>query len=304
MRSPRFLRSALALTAALTLSSCSLKQVAMDAVADALSDPGGSSFTQDDDLQFVGEALPFALKLMETINDSVPEHVAMKLTLASGFTQYGMVFVEWPAEMGKYDDYEAYEVGRKRAGRFYMRANDYARTGLELLHPGFGDRVWAETDALLAEMTTDDVPLLYWCSASWLAFALSNMDDPEAFGVFPLASQMMKRAYELDPDWDNGAIHEILISLEPSLPMPGGQERALEHYERAVALQGGKKAGPHVALATSVALPNQDKARFVELLNLALAVDRDAAPELGLANDYAQQRAQWLLDHLDDLFLE
>ena len=40
------------------------------------------------------------------------------------------------------------------------------------------------------------------------------------FGLMPIAAGAMKRALELDPDWDDGAIHEILISLEPALPMP------------------------------------------------------------------------------------
>ena len=114
----------------------------------------------------------------------------------------------------------------------------------------------------------------------------------------------MKRALELDPDWDNGAIHEILISVEPSLPMPGGAERAEEHYKRCLELQGGSKAGPHVSLATAVAQKAQDKERFVSLLNQALAIELDAFPENRLANDYAQRKARFLLEHLDDLFLD
>jgi predicted anti-sigma-YlaC factor YlaD len=108
----------------------------------------------------------------------------------------------------------------------------------------------------------------------------------------------------LDPDWDEGAIHEILISLEPSLPMPGGAERSEEHYKRCLELQSGAKAGPHVALATAVALKAQDKGRFVSLLEKALAIELDAEPGNRLANDYAQRKARFLLSHLDDLFWE
>ena len=43
------------------LSGCSIKQIALNAVADELSGGTGGSFTQDEDLQFVGDALPFAL---------------------------------------------------------------------------------------------------------------------------------------------------------------------------------------------------------------------------------------------------
>ena len=289
-------------TLLLTLSGCSLKQVALNSVADMLSSGTGGTFSQDEDLQFVGESLPFALKLMEAINAGTPEHVAMKLTLASGFTQYGVVFVEWPATQAKYDDFGAYEHGRARARGFYLRANEYALDGLDLLHPGFRSRIMTDTEALMAEMTASDVPLLFWLGASWISAATTNLEDPEMFGLFPVASGILQRAFALDPDWNQGAIREIMISLEPALPGPGGAGRAQQHYDKVLAIKGDTAAGPHVALATAVAQKSQDREEFVRLLNLALDVDLDADPESRLANDYAQQKAAFLLDHLDDLF--
>ena len=284
------------------LTGCSIKHLALTSVADELSSGTGGTFTQDQDLQFIGESLPFALKLMETIGASVPEHQGMKLSLASGFTQYGVVFVEWPAEQLKYDDYEGHRAGLRRAQTFYLRAADYALNGLDLKHPGFRSSIMNDTEQLLAQTTEDDVPFLYWLAASWLAAITTDLENPDMFGLMPIAAATMKRAYELNPDWDKGAIHEILISLEPSLPMPGGAARAEEHYLRCIELQAGAKAGPHVALATSVALKAQDKERFIMLLNKALEIDLEGAPENRLANDYAQRKARFLMSHLDDLF--
>ncbi len=295
--------SALALCLSL-FSGCSIKQIALTSVADELSSGTGGTFTQDEDLQFVGESLPFALKLMESIAAAVPEHLGMKLSLASGFTQYGVVFVEWPAEQNKFDNYSEYRQGLERAKGFYLRANDYAMDGLDLKHPGFRSSLLTDTKAALATTTLDDVPWLYWLAASWLAAIATDLEDPEMFGLMPIAATTMKRAFELAPDWDHGAIHEILISLEPALPMPGGAERAQEHYKRCLELQKGTKAGPHVSLATATALRDQDKTAFVALLNKALDVELTDYPEHRLANDYAQRKARFLLDHLDDLFLE
>jgi hypothetical protein len=302
----RTLIKALTLTCLLVgltgLTGCSLKQVALNSVADMLSSPTGGSFSQDDDLQFVGESLPFALKLMEAINDGTPEHVAMKLTLASGFTQYGVVFVEWPATQAKYTDFTAYEAGRARARGFYNRAANYSLDGLDLVHPGFRSRVLTDTDALLAEMTADDVPLIFWLGAAWISAATTNLEDPEMFGLLPVARSIILRAFALDPDWNDGALREIMISLEPTLPGPGGDERSLQHYERVLELKGDTAAGPHVSLATAIAQKNQDRAEFERLLNLALDVDLSADPDNRLANDYAQQKAAFLLEHIDDLF--
>ena len=48
----------------------------------------------------------------------------------------------------------------------------------------------------------------------------------------------------------------------------------------------------------------QDRAEFESLLEKAMAVDLDAAPEQRLANLIAQRKARFLLDNADELFLE
>lgn len=299
----RLQRLAVVALFALTTSACSLKTVALRAVADELSSGTGGSFSQDEDLEFVGDALPFGLKLMESINASVPDHVAMKLTLASGFTQYGVVFVEWPAEEAyRFSSYSDYKKGLSRAKGFYLRANRYAMTGLDLLHPGFSEALLADVDAAVATLGVDDVPLLFWAGASWLAAASTDLEDPEMFGLFPVASAMVMRAYALDPNFNRGTIPSILISLAPNLP--GGTAADSERYfTEAVAATEGKAASPYVSLANATALKAQDRERWVSLMEQALAIDLDASPPDRLANDYAQRRARFLLDHVDDLFL-
>jgi len=300
----RVLPSLLAVALALPLGGCSLRAIALNAVADELSGGTGGTFTQDEDLLFVGEALPFALKLMEGIGEGVPEHTGMDLTLASGFVQYGAVFVEWPAEQLRFDDYQGYQEGKKRAKGFYLRGNNYALDALDLLHPGFRSNIFADTKATLEAMEVDDVPFLFWAAAGWLLAASTDLEDPEMFGVLFVASDVMLKAYELDPTWNGGMIPSTLISLEPNIPGPDPRGRSRARYEEALGYVGESSAGVHVSLATAVALKEQDKAQFVELLNKALDVDLNAFPDNRLANDYAQQRAQFLLDHLDDLFLE
>ena len=68
-------------------------------------------------------------------------------------------------------------------------------------------------------------------------------------------------------------------------------------------MSGGRQAGPFVALAEAVCIEKQEAAQFEQLLNRALAMDPDAAPEFRLANLVMQRRARWLLSKKDDLFL-
>ena len=241
---------------------------------------------------------------MESIGDGVPDHPGMKLTLASGFVQYGVVFVEWPAVQLKYDDYTAYRAGLARARGFYRRGAEFALAGLDLNHPEFRSEIMGDREAALASAGPKDVELLYWLGAAWLAMVSTDRENPEMFGLLAVAMDIIDRAYELEPDLNGGAIRELLITLEPMRPLPDAAGRSRAQFDAVVALSGGNTAGPYVSLATAVALPAQDKAAFVDLLNTALAVDVEVDPGSRLANEYARGKAQFLLDHLDDLFLE
>ena len=84
----------------------------------------------------------------------------------------------------------------------------------------------------------------------------------------------------------------------------GSEARAREHFQRALALTGGRKASPYVALATAVSVRRQDLAEFKGLLAHALAVDVAAAPRWRLSNALSQRKARWLLEHAADFFVE
>ena len=116
----------------------------------------------------------------------------------------------------------------------------------------------------------------------------------------------MRRALELDEVFEDGAIHEFFITYEGrrSEAMGGSAQSALEHFDRVVGLTRGQKASPYVLIASSVAVRKQDYKMFKEFLHKALAIDPDARPEWRLANTLAQEKAQWLLDHSPDLFLD
>jgi predicted anti-sigma-YlaC factor YlaD len=53
-----------------------------------------------------------------------------------------------------------------------------------------------------------------------------------------------------------------------------------------------------------VSVAEQEKARFQELLEKALAIDVSEPDDQRLANLLAQKRARWQLGRLDELFIE
>jgi tetratricopeptide (TPR) repeat protein len=292
----------LLIAASLVLTGGCLQKIAINAVANTLSGTTGGAFTRDSDLQFVGEAIPFALKLMESVHEATPEHVPLLDTLCSSFTQYAVVYVQWPAEQLKWQDYEAYRAGQDRARAFLNRSQRYCMASFEVDHPGFSELIQTDPKAALAEMDEDDVSRLYWTGATWLARISISKEDPFAIGELPIASAMLGRALELDEDWEAGSLHEMMVLLEPSSPMPGGLDRARKHFERAIELSGGSRAGTFVSLATAVSVSEQNREEFVALMHKALAVDASSDPENQLANLYAQEQARFYLEHTGDLF--
>ena len=117
---------------------------------------------------------------------------------------------------------------------------------------------------------------------------------------------LIDRALELDESFESGAIHGFLITYEMSRSGAAGDpaERARGHFDRALELSGGQLASPWVALAESVALAEQDRVEFEDLLGRALAIDPDARPEWRMDNLVYQRRARWLLERTDRLILD
>jgi tetratricopeptide (TPR) repeat protein len=298
-----FLRLVALAAVTLLLPACSIKRMAINSMADTLAS-SGSVFASDDDPELIRDAVPFSLKTIESLLESVPDHPGLLLSACSGFTQYAYAFIQLDADMIELEDYRAAARGRDRALKMYLRARDYCFRRFELTHRGIRKGLAAADPApALAAVKASEVPVLYWTAASWGSAVSLGLDRPELVGDFPAVRALVDRALALDERWSSGALHELGIVLD-SVPeaMRGSPERARKHFARAVELQHGASAGPYVSLAANVSLPAQDRAEFRMLLEQALAIDPDKEKPLRLANLLAQRKARYLLDHIDDLF--
>ena len=286
--------------------ACSIQQLAIDMVIGALSGDGSASaFTGDDDPELVGDSLPFALKLYETLLAQSPDNVGLLLTTGSGFVMYANAYVQTPADMLPGSEFELRREMRRRAKRLYLRGRDYVLAGLDVSYPGFLSALEdGGYELYLQKMTVADVPFLHWAAAGWVA-AISIDTFDVALGITREASyQLMLRALELDEEYGKGTIHEFFISYYGGLPamMGGSEEKARFHFERAVEISGGTKPGPYVSLAQAVSVKTQDAAEFTSLLETALAIEPND-PDERLVTIITQRKATWLLEHIEDFFL-
>ncbi|HEX9222947.1 MAG TPA: TRAP transporter TatT component family protein [Candidatus Acidoferrales bacterium] len=286
------------------VGGCSVKKFAINKLGDSLAN-SGTTFASDNDPEFVGQAVPFSLKLIEGCLAESPKHRGLLFAAASGFTQYSYVYVQQPSEEIESEDLPKSDVLRTRSRNLYLRARDYGLRGLNAKHSGFSRTLRQEPKSAVRAAKKRDVPLLYWTAVSWGAAISLSKDHPELVAEQPQVEALIDRAYELDPGYDHGVIEQFLISYESARQGATGDfaVRSREHFERAVALTDGQLASPFVAYAETVTIQKQNPAEFESLLNRALAVDPESRPEWRLSNLIMQRRARWLLSREDELFL-
>jgi predicted anti-sigma-YlaC factor YlaD len=295
--------------ALLAFSGCSINRLAVRAVAGMLSGGGGAGgdpFTSEDDPELVGDALPFAMKLYESLLAADPENAELLLATGRVFVMYANAYVQTPADMLELSQVEQQTAMRARAKRLFLRAREYVLRGLELRRPGFrGDLAAGKVDGALARLKPDDADYLYWASAAWLSAFSIDPFDMELLVTVPQPVALLQKVNAWDPAYGGGSVHDILISFYGSAApdMGGSEAKAREEFARSLELSKGAKAGPYLALATAVSIKNQNVQEFRDLVGKALAIDVDAFPSTRLENTLAQRRARWLLDHIGDFFL-
>ncbi len=285
-------------------SGCSVRQYALHKLGDALSQ-SGSTFASDDDPDLVKDAVPFSLKLMESLIAETPRHAGLLAAAASGFTQYAYAFVQQEADEMEARDLAAATALRVRAARLYLRARHYGLRGLDVPHPGFEKALRLNPKSAVLRAQKSDVPLLYWTAAAWASAISLSKDSPDVVADLPIAEALIDRALDLDEAFGDGAIHSFLIAYETARPGGTGDvdSRSRKHFERAMALSHGRQAAPLVSLAETISVKNQNAAEFKALLNQALRVNPNDKPEWRLVNLVMQRRARWLLARVDELFL-
>jgi predicted anti-sigma-YlaC factor YlaD len=292
----------LVLFSIILLSGCSVKRYAINQLGNALAGTG-TTFSADEDPELIRAAVPFSLKMVESLLAESPRHEGLLLAAARGFTEYGYAFVQEDADELQDTDKVASTALRARAAKLYLRARNYGLRGLEVKHAGFTERLKANPKEAVKELKKSEAPMIYWTAISWGA-ALSASHDFAMLPEVPRFEALIDRVIELDEAFDEGTVHTFLITYEMARlnAKPDRAARAKEHFDRAMALGGGHQAGPLVAYAENVLVAQKNKAEFQSMLREALRIDVNKSPENRELNLTEQRRARWLLSRTDKLF--
>src|SRR5215813_13379331 len=185
-----------------SLTGCGLmKRKAVGMVASTLAS-SGDVFTRDDDLELVGQAIPFGLKLYESLLESAPKNKDLLIATCSNFTQYGVAYLETEAMvLGEAQHHDEVAHLNDRALKLYLRAKGYCMRAMDVRFPGVSAALVKDPAAALSKAKKDDVPLLYWTAASWGSAITLGLDKPELVIDVPTVRALADRALALDESW-------------------------------------------------------------------------------------------------------
>jgi predicted anti-sigma-YlaC factor YlaD len=250
----------------------------------------------------VGPRIPSVLEKNEAKLAQRPDDQDLILAAGSLFVMYANAFIQGPAEMLSAEEYLEREQQLAEARKLYVRGAEILGGGLEKKFPGWKDAY----TTYLAQLTADDVPLIYWYVAGVLSAYSLNPFDLELGMRLPEITAAIARAYELDPDFNSGALDDFYVLFYSSVPegMGGDPSKVETHYRRALEKAGGRSAGPYISYAQAVCIPAQNIETYKSCLESALAVDIKKDPANRLVNTLNQRKARYLLNHAPEFFAD
>ena len=260
------------------LSSCS------SLVTSAIQ-PAIGNLQQQTDVDLVCEGAPAYLLMIDSMLVSSPHNRDLLLAGAQSYSAYATALVE----CGGVDD--------KRIAPIADKAKLY---GLQLLrrhlHLSIGQD-YQELDRELAKLDCSDVPDIFWGTFGWLTWVKAQKGSAEAIADIILIEKIMARLLEIDESYQGGSIHLFFGGYYAAKPaMFGGRpDLSKIHFEKALQLSKRRFLLTQTTYAETLARATFDQELHDQLLNEVLNFPLDSAPEFGLSNQIAVNRAKRML---------
>ena len=172
-----------------SLNSCSVRKMVMTRFTETLSSQQSTVFTSDDDPQLIAEALPFTIKLYESLASKDSLNPELQLATGKLFCLYAQAFVSFPGDT-LHDSLQAEKkAAGKRAKKLFLRGRDYILRGLDIKHPGFKNGIFSRSaDSLLAITDINDTAYLYWGAVCWTSAIMADRSIGSGYDIKEAAS--------------------------------------------------------------------------------------------------------------------
>jgi hypothetical protein len=262
------------------LSSCS------SLLTTTVIQPAIGNLQQQTNIDLVCAGAPAYLLMIDSMLVSSPESRGLLMAGTQSYSAYTSAL----AECGGVDDIKITPIADK--AKLY---------GLRLLHRYLSlDTVqdYETLDHELAKLDRSDVPDVFWGTFGWLTWVKNQNGSPEAIADVVIIEKIMLRLLELDESYRGGSIHLFFGAYYAAKPaMFGGRpDLSKIHFEKALRLSKHRFLLTQTIYAETLARATLDQELHDRLLAEVLAFPQDSAPEFGLSNQIALNRAKRLLD--------
>lgn len=245
---------------------------------------------EQDDALIVRDGGPAYLIAIDGLIEGDPSNQTLLLSGSRLYAAYASAFV---------DDGE-------RARRLTTRALGYGERALCLREPKLCDVSIGSFDDFaeqLASTDAGDLPALYGFGSAWAGWVQAHSSDWGAIAQLPKLQALMERVVSLDEDYEEGGAHlylGVLYTLRPA-SLGGKPELGREHFERAIALSGGRNLMAKLLYAQQYARLVFDQELHDRLLQEVIDAETRARG-FTLSNTLAQSRARVLLAESEEYF--
>jgi hypothetical protein len=244
---------------------------------------------------------PTFLKLKQKLNINNSSSPEEYLEYSEALIQYSYGIIIEKADRIKIESFTDAKPYFSESLEYFLEAKKYITTALEKKYPDF-DNYYSNMNDY--SFSYEDIPYLYWLSASIAGSIKSSHGDPQYLSDLPKIYWLISCASKIDEKWNNGALYSALMNYHLSSPIydADSQKNALKYFKLAEKESKGMDISIYVSLAESYAVKIQDKTMFNDLLKIALEDQKKSSNQFKSSNKVYRARANWLLSRIDELF--
>lgn len=247
--------------------------------------PAVGNLQHQTDIDLVCEGAPAYLLMIDSLLVSSPTNQALLLTGVKSFSAYATALEECRGP------------DNQRVTPIADKAKVY---GLRLLSrhlPSINKQDYEALERELSKLGRSDVPEVFWGTFGWLTWVKNQQGSPASIADIAFIEKIMARLLELDEAYQGGSIHLFFGAYYAAKPaMFGGRpDLSKFHFEEALRLSKRRFLMTQTTYAETLARTTLDRELHNGLLSEVLAFPLDSAPEFGLSNQIAVNRAKRLL---------
>ncbi len=244
------------------------------------------------DISIAKTAMESNLKLLEGVIRMNPDDSDLLVQAARGYTGYAMMFLE--------------DEEPQRATVIYDRAFQYGLRALSLHYEILNDETISFKDFSNAvdRLKKKDIDAAYWTATAWASKINLSKSSAQSIVELPRALLLMEWVAEQDENYFYSAPLWFLGVYYSSTPplFGGNSETGNKYFQQALDRDGEFFLYGKLMYAKSYAVQTFDRELYEETLKEIISSQTREPAELRLLNAVAKQKAEVLLQQVDEVF--